>query len=426
MSITVTSRANAAEILGAPVSKSLPMAGSLPASVTAGMSPQSTTNLSLKDRLIAKLDGYEKKLDAFVPNPLGNAYDAMCEVINGERSKELGPFDKWLLDNGHGAWYKQLATFLMKLPLRVAIKVVNQLFNLIKMVIDVPTYILMHPLKTPLKAAKLLIQLVHALVQPETWTKMGMGMMGATMGKVAVSSNPMGVLAIGIGGALALAGISVGTLKTALLAEKHMGKEVKAYLFEQAKQIPEDFLTGFGMVMMMEGIQQVLRGIYRVGQYISRENQYYLNIREGQRIMTDQQVAEFLKENGYPMCDAIDRYGTSYIIRWRLDRAAYENFLTKLSKDLPNAKFFIKAFQTDTTYETDFVWIEGYYNSNSEWVPGHLDVVTVPVPIYHEFVGYERNLVGWQDPPKPALPPALTIHRGGYQLIGTAATFDEK
>lgn len=210
-------------------------------------------------RIIKKLDGTEVNLDKFIPNlRCQTIYDQWCSELN-TKSEAQNPFNDWLKNNGHGEWYEQLAIFLAKLPLRAARNIMSFVFKLIQASIILPTYALMHPMKSCVKLAKLFIELLHALTQPETWSKVGISIVGSTLGQATITGNPLGVIAIAIGGALAIAGISIGTLKTAILAEKGSRQlSMFNYLSAQTQQLSEDLLTGYCSALLIEAIKQIL------------------------------------------------------------------------------------------------------------------------------------------------------------------------
>lgn len=228
----------------------------------------SLRSASWHQRIIKKLDRCEVKLDKFLPN-------FQCQIAYDQFHAELmpkaelnNPFNDWLKSNGHGNWYEQLATFLAKLPVKAARNVLRLVLNVIQAAVAIPSYALMHPLKSCVKLAKLLVALAHSLTQPETWSKLGISIVGSALGHATVTSNPISIIAIAFGGALAVAGISLGTLKTALLAEKGMQMEkVQSYLSSQMQKLPEDFLTGYFTVLLLEGIQQVMRGCQKVARW---------------------------------------------------------------------------------------------------------------------------------------------------------------
>lgn len=378
---------------------------------------KATHSIGLKDRLIAKLDDCESRLIKFMPNnKCQENFDKVWEKIQAEKEDScLNRFNQWLADNGHGQWYKQVATYLAKLPLRAAYNVLSLLFNLIKTALSIPPQLIMHPLRAPIKLAKLLVNLVHALMQPETWAKIGAGMIGSTLGQAALASNPIGLMAIGIGGALVLGGLTIGTLKTAIVAEKGMGfRDVKCYLKEQLLKMPENALTGFCMVMLLEGIQQIIRGV----QKLVRNSKHANNISNGKDALAKEQARDFLEKYDYPTAEKYWRSGDNFSVAWRVERGLDGRFATH---DLPDAKFFIRDLQTSTQYVTSYVWVDGYHDyATGTYVSGHFTTVTTAVPVYERFLGYELPLKGWIDPPVPPLPEAIRLSEKVVPFIGVA------
>ncbi len=228
-------------------------------------SPQLQRAVSWNEHAIKWLDTIDEKLEAALPNfMIQNDLDAVGRLIK-DTFAPLREFNQWLDSNGHGAWYEQLTTALGKLPFRAIRNIVCLLYNIIEGII----YAGVHPLKALNCAIKQLISLVHALTQPKTWSNIGCGMMGASLGHSLVTGNPLSVIGIGIGGALVIAGLTAGAIKAAVEAET--GKKLDAAgaaLLAQAKALPESLLTGFCMGLLFGGIQRAIEqsaaGSYRI------------------------------------------------------------------------------------------------------------------------------------------------------------------
>jgi|SRR5690242_8836632 len=150
--------------------------------------------------------------------------------------------NEWLLQDEFqksGA-LKSYAIFLVKLPLRAVRNVVQLPVTLIKALV----YAITHPAKASIKLITTLISLLHALTQPETWSKMGVGILGATLGQTIVG-NPLAPLGLIVGSALLGAGLCGG----ALMKDKKIS--------DQLKQLPEAFLTGFLMGLVFGTVTKV-------------------------------------------------------------------------------------------------------------------------------------------------------------------------
>lgn len=213
------------------------------------------------ERGIALLDALEMTLDHHLPN---SVFQNKIEAFGLAIEKKFAPlhrFNDWLNQNEMGTWYRRLALFLIKLPMRVARNIISLLYSIIKGALNAA----LHPLKAPIKLAKLLVRLVHELTKPETWSKMGAGMLAASMGQSFVTGNPISLIGIGIGAAMLIGGISVGVLKRALQAEKgHRFHAAVDQFLLQAKELPEAALTGFVFGLMMGGIQNAIRQSYEL------------------------------------------------------------------------------------------------------------------------------------------------------------------
>lgn len=389
---------------------------------------QDTTppSLSIKDRIITKLDYCEARLDHYLPNyEFQKNFDKLWDVIEKKTSQPIfEAFNKWLYDNGQGQWYKQLALYLAKLPLKVAYNLMNTLFSFIKLALKiglgVPAQAIMHPLKAPIKLVKLLVILVHNLLLPETWTKVGAGMLGSVLGQAALAANPMGLMVVGIAGALMVAGISIGTLKTVLLAQKGLRLQAASeYLKDQSLKVPEYVLTGFTMVMLLEAIHQIIRAC----QISSRGLQHDRDIKASKDALAKEQTQEFLDKYNYPSPDREGRWYDESVVQWKMDRALDGHFS---NQDLPEARFFIQEIQTGTHTQVSTVWVHGYYDIVSgQWVNGRFATVITPVPIYEKFFGFKIPLRGWEEPPMPPLADPIRVSENVVPYIGAGTGISE-
>ncbi len=376
---------------------------------------EAAQKMDWKDRLIAVLDKGEAKLEKLMPNfKIQNDFDVLWQELNQHKvHPDMAKFNSWLRDNGQGAWYTQLATYLLKLPLRAACNVMHLLFNFIKLAVKiavcVPTQIAMHPLKAPIKLAKLLVQLIHNLAQPETWSKIGMGLMGSSLGYAAISGGSLGVITLGIGAALTIGGISLGTIKTALIADRRaLWHDVKTYLLEQAKQLPEDFLTGFCTVMFLEGIHQVMRGI----QKLHHANMYSIAKRNSRIAFSKEQVDAFYHKHPYPHYDRIKYNNNSVSISWH--HRTFDRFGLPPSS-AAGETFFTECVHTRNIYSTSWA-----YNYST----GQMESIITSTPVYEEFLGYRIPIDGWQAPLKPAIGAAVRVSDKIIPTLGLDVALD--
>jgi hypothetical protein len=102
-------------------------------------------------KAVRSLTKAELKLDKHFPGlPLQQKIDDL-----GLRLEKLfAPLrnaNAWLDSNGEGKWYRQLAVFLAKLPLRVARNVLHLLYEIVKGAV----FFAVHPVKSVLRLAKL-------------------------------------------------------------------------------------------------------------------------------------------------------------------------------------------------------------------------------------------------------------------------------
>jgi hypothetical protein len=165
---------------------------------------------------------------------------------------------------GFVAWFDSNAN---KLPWRAIRNIVYLLYGTVEGVM----YAAVHPVKTVTSISRKLVSCAHALVQPETWSKVGCGMVGAKfgfslVGFSLVNETPLSI----IGVSLAALGCTLEMIKVAFVAER--GKKLEMVLqklFAQAKAWPESLLTGFCMGLLFGAakclISQSSLGPYQIG-----------------------------------------------------------------------------------------------------------------------------------------------------------------
>lgn len=211
------------------------------------------SELNWNERAVVKLDNLEHSLDKILPSFF---FQKKIDQLGAYIEKKFAPlhaFNHWLNSNGEGAWYRQLATFLCKLPLRVARNFISLFYRLVRAALQTAV----HPVKAIIKLAKFVVQLVHMLTLPEVWSKMGASILSASLGQASVAGGPVSIIGAGIGGAMMIGGISLGALKAFIRAKQGEGwKETGKALFYQVEQIPEAMLTGFTMGLLLGAIQR--------------------------------------------------------------------------------------------------------------------------------------------------------------------------
>ena len=212
---------------------------------------------TLCSRIIAKLNAADAYLDKKFPNMwiqrkidgLGLYQTETAQVKTDEmiatnefaekvekKFSRLQRFDAWVRENADSKenWYMQLATYLVKLPLRSAMNVLNLLYSVIETIL----YTAVHPIKSINRIMKMIVSLVNELGKPETWTKIGVGTIAMQLGQIAIFTNPISHMALAIGATLTIAGLSFGALKAAILNEGNELNAAKDNLFNQFKEIP--------------------------------------------------------------------------------------------------------------------------------------------------------------------------------------------
>lgn len=195
----------------------------------------------------------DKKIDEnFQQNIIQQKIDELANQIK-EKFSLFESFNKWLEENNASQWYTQLATYLVKLPVKAAKNVINTLYNIISQTL----YMAVHPVKGVHCLAKQIVFLLNEISKPENWSKMGAGSLGMLTAQGMILGGPMSLIGLGIGAALIAGGMSVEIVSTLFEAKK--GKENEALLSQikkYAKQLPEALLTGVFTGLLIGGIRR--------------------------------------------------------------------------------------------------------------------------------------------------------------------------
>ena len=159
-------------------------------------------------------------------------------------------------------WLVKFLNTVVQLPIKSVKKILNQFYNLIKSIL----HAIVHPVQGVEKLARMFLNLIRALITPETWTSMGGGMIGASLGTAAMG-NPVSVIGVTIGAAAIAAGLTLGSLKAALSAYKKT-EDQGAYaamhaainnLGTQLSELPQAVSDGILMAIIMGGIQKIAK-----------------------------------------------------------------------------------------------------------------------------------------------------------------------
>lgn len=200
---------------------------------------------SLWDRAAANLDSACVYLDEKMPNlPFQNRADEWGRKLEAKFSKLEG-FNRWLDESGKHEWYKEMGLFLAKLPLKVGRNIARLLYGIVKTAL----YSAVHPVKAVVKLAKMLVRLAEALSKAETYTRIGAGIIGGSLGQFAISGNAFALMGMAIGGGLMLGGMAAGAISAAVRQES-----IKEELVKHLKAIPESVLTGFAIGLLVAEI----------------------------------------------------------------------------------------------------------------------------------------------------------------------------
>lgn len=139
--------------------------------------------------------------------------------------------------------------YLLKLIPRVIRSVASLLYHTVYYTVK----FLNHPLVVLAEVVEFLGKIVVALTTPQFYTAAGAGFIGASVGQGIIT--PQGTLALFIGLSLIGFGLLYGTLRAAATAEKgHEWEAVKNQFTKQVKDLPEMFLVGLLIGLMVGGL----------------------------------------------------------------------------------------------------------------------------------------------------------------------------
>lgn len=204
-------------------------------------------------RTLNRIDGI---LEEEMPNwSLQTKLDAIGTSIE-RLFQPLTKFNEWINSNGDGHWAKQLAICLAKTPLRVVRNIIHMLYKLISGIV----YTAVHPLKSLNHLAKMTVKLLNEFANPENWSKLGVGLLGASVGQGCFSTWPIASIGVVIGAALTFSGLSFVAFKAALKAEQ--GKKLQGVgekLLSNIQELPETFLTAFVGGLAVGHVQHAIK-----------------------------------------------------------------------------------------------------------------------------------------------------------------------
>jgi hypothetical protein len=223
-------------------------------------------SLNSSEKIIIKLNQFETEIVDRIPNILNtDLLDTISDKAEGilkilyAKLKPLQQFNQWLDTNElQQTWdsnLKLFAVFLTKLPARAIRNIVSMLVNMIKAAM----YATVHPAKAVMKLAKLIVKMAEELTKPETWSKIGAGIIGASLGQTVVG-NPLSIISLIVVLVIIAGGITTGAILAALKVEtgdiltraKAAGHEIR----KQVEQLPESMLTSFCIGLLVGGYQK--------------------------------------------------------------------------------------------------------------------------------------------------------------------------
>jgi hypothetical protein len=158
---------------------------------------------------------------------------------------------------------------------------------------------------------------------PETYTKMGAGIIGASLGQVAVT-GAFGIHAyvgLGIGGGLLLLGIAWGAIEAGLTAkEQHPAKAVFWALWDHVKIVPESLLVGFLIGVIIGAIQIAINKLVVEHHSVPKS---HVTLEEAKDFANT-----YSQQNGLPDPTTVTMEGRNIVVTWTGSDLTTNSFYT--------------------------------------------------------------------------------------------------
>ncbi len=138
-----------------------------------------------------------------------------------------------------GDWYKKLGSYLVKLPLKSIRNILNLVYNVIK----ASVFGLVHPLKAMTEVPAFIVSLIVAMQNPEFYISAGAGIIGSVTSQCVFTGLFLpGAISLAVGALLLGVGLSWDALKTLddSLEDASLGK----VLWKDLDLIFQSFTTG--------------------------------------------------------------------------------------------------------------------------------------------------------------------------------------
>lgn len=185
--------------------------------------------------------GWQNTLDNFYTRTIEPIFNAPC----------IQKTNEWLKYDGS----ESVLIFAGKLTPRAF----RNLLVLVCQIIKVAGRTFVHPLKTSVQFLQFLVVLAHALMLPETYTGLGAGFIGASVGQAVLAPGPQVVAGLIIGAVLMAFGLAFGAIKAAVNAEEgHRLDAIVHQLGHQIREMPEAAMTGFFVGLILGAVEQVI------------------------------------------------------------------------------------------------------------------------------------------------------------------------
>jgi hypothetical protein len=202
-------------------------------------------------------------LDQALPNfSFQTAIDETIQAAEASFLESSGPAALWLNTTPKGSLLTQVFVLAATFPMRILCNFFVMLLKLVKAVV----YVLTHPLQSIFKGIDLFLQFVEKFTEAKTWTIMGAGFVGASIGQCAVG-NPFSLPMLTIGLVMMVIGLVAGGFSAAWVADA--GEGINAALtecYEHLIKLPAALATGFLTGLIVGGIQHSVHEAHQLAQ----------------------------------------------------------------------------------------------------------------------------------------------------------------
>jgi len=214
--------------------------------------------LNWKERNVLKLEAWGHTLSA------NNRCQEFLDKLGRKISSNVRPIqraDTWICTNKANSVSSFLTTCLIKFPIRAVRNIIVQILSILQGI----CYGIVHPKLALKNLAQMLVTLAYELVNPRNWPKMGLGVIGTSLGTALIVTNPFLTIGLIIGATLFVTGLAITAANAAYKAgheEKKSSKALQALvnLFKtEGMAMLEALIVGFCTGLIVGGVQRAIQ-----------------------------------------------------------------------------------------------------------------------------------------------------------------------